>query len=86
MAHKLVDEMYKYYSVLKNRDPENGLHVVYEDEYDQLKKLHTAACEAVSEIKGGYSKALKDELDSLFDVLDDAEYFLNELENSRKTD
>jgi len=86
MAHKLVDEMYDYYSGLKNRESEDGRHIVYEDEYEQLKKLHTAACEAVSQIKGGYSKALKDELDSLFDVLDDAEYFLNELNNSRKTD
>jgi len=86
MAHKLVNEMYDYCISLKNREFENGNRIVYEDEYDQLKKMHIAASEAVSQIKGGYSKALKDELDSLFDDLDDTEYFLNELNNSRKTD
>jgi hypothetical protein len=86
MAHKLVTEMYVYYSSLENREAEDGLHIVYEDEYDVLKKLYDDASEAVTQIPGPYTRALKDEIDSLCDTLDDVDIFLYKLNNSRKTD
>lgn len=86
MADKLVDEVYKYYSTLKNREPTGEFHIVYEDEYDQLKKLYIEASEAVAKIPGPYTRSLKEEIDSLCDILDYADCFLYELNNSRKTD
>jgi len=86
MAHKLVDEMYTYYSLLNNREPENGLHIVYEDEYDVLKKLYDDASKAVTQIDGPYTKARKNEIDDLCEDLDLVDVFLYELVKARKTD
>ena len=86
MAHKLVAEMYTYFISLEEREAKDGLHIVYEDEYDRLKKLHGDALEAVTRITGPYTRALKSEIDSLCDSLDDVEFFLDKLNNSRKTD
>ena len=85
-AHKLVAEMYTYFISLEEREAKDGLHIVYEDEYDVLKKLHNDASEAVSQITGPFTKARKNEIDSLCDSLDDVEFFLDKLNNSRKTD
>ena len=86
MAHKLVAEMYTYFISLEEREAKDGLHIVYEDEYDRLKKLHDDALGAVTRITGPYTRALKNEIDSLCDSLDDVEFFLDKLNNSRKTD
>ena len=86
VAHKLIAEMYTYYIGLENREAKDGLHIVYEDEYDVLKKLYDDASEAVSQITGPYTRALKSEIDSLCDSLDDIDFFLDKLIKSRKTD
>ena len=86
VAHKLVAEMYTYYIGLENREAKDGVHIVYEDEYDVLKKLYDDASEAVTQIAGPYTKARKNEIDSLCDTLDDVDFFLDKLNNSRKTD
>jgi hypothetical protein len=85
-AHKLVAEMYVYFISLESREAKDGVHIVYEDEYDVLKKLHDDASEAVTQIAGPYTRTLKSEIDSLCDSLDDVEFFLDKLNNSRKTD
>ena len=86
VAHRLVAEMYKYLIHLNGKEAKDGLHIVYEDEYEKLKKLHVDASEAVSQITGPFTKARKNEIDSLCDSLDDVEFFLDKLNNSRKTD
>ena len=86
MAHQLVNEMFSYCGVLKNREAKDGLHIVYEDEYEKLKKLHDDASQAVTQITGPYTRALKSEIDSLCDSLDDVDFFLDKLVKSRKTD
>jgi hypothetical protein len=86
MAHKLVGEMYTYYSTLEQREAKDGLHIVYEEEYDTLKTLYDNASDAVTRIIGPYTKARKDEINSLCDSLDDVDFFLIKLNNSRKTD
>jgi len=85
-AHKLVAEMYVYFISFEKREAKDGLLIVYEDEYEKLKKLHDDASEAVSQITGPYTRALKSEIDSLCDNLDDVELFLDKLVKSRKMD
>lgn len=86
MAHKLVADMYTYFISLESREDKDGLLIVYEDEYEQLKKLHDDASEAVTRIDGPYTKARKNEIDSLCDTLDDVDFFLDKLVKARKTD
>jgi hypothetical protein len=86
MAHKLVAEMYTYFISIEEREAKDGLLIVYEDEYEKLKKLHDDASQAVTQIAGPYTRALKSEIDSLCDSLDDVDFFLDKLVKSRKTD
>ena len=86
MAHKLVAHMYTYYISLESREDKDGVLIIYEDEYEQLKKLHDDASQAVSQIDGPYTKARKNEIDSLCDSLDDVDFFLDKLIKARKTD
>lgn len=86
MAHKLVADMFKYFSILESREDKDGVLIIYEDEYEQLKKLHDDASQAVSQIDGPYTKARKNEIDSLCDSLDDVDFFLDKLIKARKTD
>ena len=85
-AHELVAEMYKYFISIESREDKDGLLIVYEDEYEQLKKLHDDASEAVSQIDGPHTKARKNEIDSHCDTLDDVDVFLDKLVKARKTD
>ena len=86
MARKLLAEMYTYYVFLESREASHGFHIVYEEEYDTLKTLYDNASDAVNRITGPYTRGLKDEIDSLCDTLDDVDFFLDKLNNSRKTD
>jgi len=86
MAHQLVNEMFSYCGVLKNREAKDGLHIVYEDEYEKLKKMYDDASEAVTKIPGPYTKARKNEIDDLCEDLDIVDVFLYDLVKARKTD
>lgn len=86
MAMQLVSDMYTYYNDLQEREPVDGLHIVYEDEYDILKNLYHAAFKAVSRMPVD-TRNQKIRIDELLDgALTDVEYFLIELANLRKTD
>lgn len=86
MAYKLVTDMFEYYNELQNRDVEDGLHVVYEDEYEIMKNLYEAAFKAVSHLPAD-TKKQRDRIDDLLDgPMSDVEYFLDQLADSRKTD
>ena len=86
MTYKLVTDMFEYYNELQNRDAEDGLHVVYEDEYEIMKNLYEAAFKAVSHLPAD-TKKQRDRIDDLLDgLMSDVEYFLDQLADSRKTD
>ena len=86
MASSLVIEMYEYYSELESREAEDDVHVVYEDEYENLKNLYDAAFKAVSHLPAD-TKKQRDRIDDLLDgALADVKYFLDQLAESRKTD
>jgi flavorubredoxin len=86
MASSLVIKMYEYYSELESREAEDDVHVVYEDEYENLKNLYDAAFKAVSHLPAD-TKKQRDRIDDLLDgALADVKYFLDQLAESRKTD
>lgn len=87
MASSLVIKMYEYYSELESREAEDEqLHVVYEDEYENLKNLYDAAFKAVSHLPAD-TKKQRDRIDDLLDgALAEVKYFLDQLAESRKTD
>lgn len=86
MASSLVIKMYEYYSELESREAEDEVHVVYEDEYDNLKNLYDAAFKAVSHLPAD-TKKQRDRIDDLLDgALAEVKYFLDQLVESRKTD
>ena len=86
MASSLVIKMYEYYSELESREAEDEVHVVYEDEYENLKNLYDAAFKAVSHLPAD-TKKQRDRIDDLLDgALAEVKYFLDQLAESRKTD